>query len=312
MFNLDHSMPVPYNQYVKRLVLVAVLLAAVVLAKSCALAEGTNIDSSGVQLVYKFAPGSLTRYQITQEFTGTRTFPGATQESRIAAKLTTVIRIRCMKALPDGSMELAIDTESGSLEMAGKPSNYKPPQTIRKLTISPTGRVITPAGGDVRHEDGQRRSPLDFASPDSVVVLAPMPQQPMQVAGNWEAELPLPMEPTATLRLGFALNKVTAQSDGRVASIKQTLNTTKGASPEDEVRTVQGAQHGEAELLFSVDRGMLISASGTISSIMVTGMDAPSVPATETTDGLYKMEVQSKFTVSVMGAVGETGGSGAR
>jgi len=285
---------------VKRKALLILMLFVGLVLVACLSLHAQNARPPGsIQLTYRFAPGTAVRYQISQRLTGTRKLPGASAPSPIDAELTSTIRVRCVRILADGSLDLEISTESASLKMAGRPAaSYQPPKEIRKVRITPIGKVIGPATPS--QEPGRQRSPLDFGSIDSIVLMAILPDGPVDIGGAWTAELPLPIDSTSKLKLAFALEKVESTPDGQVARIKQTLSTpiNPGASSDSAPR---GSQEGQAELLFSVDRGILLSAQGMIKSTVAVPVSVPMVPGgQQPQDNIATVVLDSKFGVQLL------------
>jgi len=274
--------------------------------------QNTQPPSSAVQLAYRFAPGTAARYQISQRLTGTRWLPGASVALPIDAELTSIIRVRCVQALADGCMDLEIATEAASLKMDGKPvPSYEAPKDIRKIRITPTGKVIST--GRQGEGSGQQRSPLDFGSIESIVLMAVLPDKPVDIGGTWAAELPLPFDSMSRLKLGFTLEKVESTTDGRVARIKQIMSTPINPGGSNGSATPRGSQEGRADLLFSVDRGILISAQGTTKSTVAVPVEMPESGSGEQPQKSFTaVALDSKFSVALLPVTGGARGSAVR
>jgi len=266
-----------------------------------------------VQLTYKFAPGTAVKYRISQQLTGTRRLPGASMPSPIDAELVSIIRVRCVQAFADGSLNLEISTETANLKMGGKPvTGYQPPKEARKIWITPIGKVFGPAG---QGSGGQQRSPLDFGSIESIVLTAILPDKPVSIGGTWAAELPLPFSAASKLKLGFSLEKLELTPSGRAARIKQVLSTPINPDASGGSNGARGSQEGQADLLFSIDRGILLSARGAIKSTVAVPMAAPMMPGEsgnqQPQDNVATVVLDSKFTVELLpegqGASGSAG-----
>ena len=285
----------------RTLAMLAALALALILPP---FAEGQEASPGAVTLAYKFTPEDVTRYRITQKLTGTRTFTGATEAAPIDAELNSTMRVRCVRSVGDGSAEVAFGTESGDLRIGGRSvAGYSPPKEIRTLSISPVGRIVGPArsepSGQVR-----RRPPMDFGSVESIVLMAILPDKPVAVGDSWSAEIPLPVESSSTLRLSFRLEAVRQTSGGRVAVIKQTISTPINRNASDDLAVPRGSQDGQAELLFSIDGGKLLSAQGTIRSMLTTPATIPAVPSggaePKPRETVSTLNLDSKFGVELI------------
>jgi hypothetical protein len=264
-------------------------------------AENAQPATPALSLAYKFAPGETIRYRISQRLTGTRTLPGATTPTPIDADLSTVIRIRCVQILSTGAAELAIDTESGSLKLAGKPaSSYQPPKEVRTVYVTSTGRVAPRK--EQSSQPGSRRPMLDFGAIESVVLIAILPDQPVAVGGVWDAEIPLPVDVSTKLKLSFRLDNVKQTSSGLAAEIKQSLSTPISPDSPAGPAQLRGSQEGQADLLFSIDGGKLLSAQGSIRSTVVTPIQMPGIPGSNAgpQDNLSRVALDCTFKAELL------------
>ncbi|MCL6629883.1 MAG: hypothetical protein K6U00_09820 [Armatimonadetes bacterium] len=275
-----------------------------VLAVSPALAQAVSTVQTPVRLAYKYPAGTVTRYRVVQGLSGTRKMPGSTQAVPIAAKLTTVVRIRCTKVYADGTMELAIDIEQGKLEMGGRPlQSYQPPKVIRTIRVTPEGKVVGPTVQNPGTETA-RRSPLDFGSADSTLMMFILPANPVLPGDKWETEITLPGEPSIKIKLAFVLSSVDTTTSGLIARIKQAVSTPISASASNEVKQVRGSQDGQAEIVFSIDKGLVLSAQGKLKSTIVADVAAPAMPGgSGSQDSQLVINMDSDFTIELLGVV---------
>ena len=313
---LDDGIRYGYNEAMIRKVLTAKKLsAAILIAYLCllgahpAFSQNTPTVQSPVRLAYKYPVGSVTRYRVVQGLSGTRKLPGSSQAVPIAAKLSTIVRVRCTNIHADGTLELAIDIEQGKLEMGGRPlQSYQPPKIVRSLKVTPEGKVIGPAvpNGNV---ETRRGSPLDFGSADSTLMMFILPPNPVVPGDKWEAELPLPGEPSIKIKMAFVLASIENTENGQIARIKQTVTTPINARISSEVKEVHGSQEGQSEIIFSIDKGLILSAQGKLKSTIIADMVAPGVPpgASGSQDNQLVMNMDSDFTIELVGVSAESG-----
>ncbi len=293
--------------------LVVLAFGTVVCGRHATCSDVEHGAVEGVILAYKFDPGDVVRYRIWQQVTGSRTLPGATSPTPIDIQLTSTIRMRCTKLLPERSMEMSVETESETLKLAGKEArHYDGRKQARVFRIAPSGRMIGPGHGKAGGK-APRRSPLDFGSTESIVLMTLFPERLVLPGGDWVAEIPLPISPSSRLRMSFRLDALRQTPDGLVATISQSLNTPTSAEAKDESDKAQGVQEGQATLTFDVDQGRLISAQGTVKSELRTRWAVPSVPGEETYSGsasaVMTVWLNSKFSVRLLSSADKSSDS---
>ena len=295
------------------LLLVVLAFGTVTYAPHVAYGQVGQNPEDAVVLAYRFAPGDTVKYRISQHVTGSRTIPGAASPTPIDIELASVIRLRWVRALPEGAMEIAVETEAETLKLAGKEArHYERAKEPKVFRIAPSGKIVAP---DHKENPGKRlpRSPLDFGSIESIVLMAILPETPVSLGDKWSAEMPLPVSPSAKLQMAFKLEDLRQTPGGRVATIKQVLNTPINSDVGDDSGQPHGSQEGQATLTFAVDQGRLTSAQGTIRSELRAKAAVPSVPGGEASassqNTLITVLLNSKFSVELISPAAKSSSS---
>jgi hypothetical protein len=249
-------------------------------------AQGKAFD-----LAYKFTPGETARIRIYQHTTGTRTLTGSSAPTSIDVELTTVIRLKCAQVQPDGTAEISIETESSVLSIGGKRADAPQDPEPRTLRVAPSGKVVEP-GEPKTAQPGARRSMLDFSSVESIVLLVLLPDRPVRIGDSWSAEIPLRSAPDSKLLLDFRLEDVRRVTGVETAVINLGLSTPINPDAPADSTTTHGTQEGSAELFFAVDKGALLTASGSVRSVLTTYLPSPRLPGADPNS-------QPRYNVSV-------------
>ncbi len=245
-------------------------------------ANAYSQDAQLTNLAYKFTPGDVDHYRVIVRVSGTQTGTGASGPTPINAELTSSVKIKCDTILPDGSAQIEVGTESASLKMDGKlmPDAQLPP--ARTVRIARNGKIY--------NMDGRRLS-LDFASVESIVFMSILPSQPVKIGALWRDNIPFPKGPKTVIRMGFMLQNISQNAKGRLASIKQLMSTP--IAPDVSGRSSaaqQMKQYGQAQVLFDVDSGKLVSMQGSINPMLVAADNGSAVTSSTMIDTSFTVE----------------------
>ena len=258
-------------------------------------AQASPAPLASVQLSYKFTPGQTLKYRIVQHVVGSRTMSGAKGSPSIDVELTSMIRMKCVQVLAGGIFEVSVDTESQSLKIAGKTVyGYAPSSESRSFQMTPSGKVTRTS------PTSQSRTGFDFSSVESIIQMAIMPESPIVPGVTWSAELPMPTDPTASLKLAFTLQQLRQTGGFAAAVIQEVLSTNPGTTGPASSERPTASQNGQMDLVFDATRGQLASAKGTIRSHFATPVDVPAVPgASPGGKQLLTMDLNSSVTVEI-------------
>jgi len=284
--------------------LLILTLLGLAVSVSPVFSDSPAVQGKAYDLAYKFTPGETARIRIYQHTTGTRTLTGSSAPTSIDVELTTVIRLRCVQIQPDGTAEISIETESSVLSIGGKRADAPQDSEPRTLRVARSGKVVEP--GELKTaQPGPRRSMLDFSSVESIVLLALLPDGPVKIGDSWSAEIPLSSAPNSKLRLSFRLEDVRVITGVQTAVIKLGLSTPINPDAPADSTTTHGTQEGSAELFFAVDKGALLTASGSVRSVLTTRLPSPRMPGADPNSqpqqNVSVFNLESKFAARRLG-----------
>lgn len=269
------------------------ILFGIILSITCKVPADAG---TGVRLAYVYEPGSTYRYKIKQQVKGTREITGS-QPVQIDVELTSIIRLKCNKQLPDGAIEVAVDTEDEWMKISGKAVyGYRPSKEVRTFQILPSGRTIASSteGGTTR----RRRSGIDFGNVESVILMAIMPETPVDIGATWSSEMPLPLDTKSTLKLAFKLEEIKSLNGSQLAVIRQSISTVASEETGEGNSAAKGSQSGEMTLLFDIAKGRLNSAQGSIRTQVTRPVEVPSMPGSKSDERFYEtVDLTSNLTV---------------
>lgn len=237
---------------------------------------GAASPNEPVKLVCKFAQGDVSRIKISQHTAGARTMSGTSKPVPVDIDMTSVVQMLCTHVLENGDAEMAVKTESATLKLSGRQSDYPQAAETRNIVHTPSGRI---SPGSPKQAAADRRRPLlDLNSVESILMLAPLPDKPISIGDTWTAEVPLPVGPTAKLSLSLTLNDIKDLAGDRVAAIRVNISTPVAPDTGTDTQSARGSQEGTADLVFSLEKGALISAKGSIHSVLTTYTALPKTP----------------------------------
>lgn len=233
------------------------VLALLLLGPGSLFAQGEQL----VSLAHKFPPNQTVRYKIVQHITGTRTFPGSEKPVPIEAQVTSMVRMRCDHVSEDGTATISTEIESAAIKMGKhETSAFSAGNTPRTLQVTPSGKVIFPPQEEQVQDGSPDRSGLmDSGAITPLIILASLPEQPIAVGGSWSADVLLPS--ATAIKVASTFQEVKDTSGERRVTIKQT-QTTANDSP--------NKQEAQSTLVFGIDAGRLLSAKGTVHSVVNT------------------------------------------
>jgi hypothetical protein len=232
------------------------VLALLLLGTGSLFAQGEQL----VLLAHKFPPNQTVRYKIVQRITGTRTFPGSEKPVPIEAQVTSTVRMRCDQVSEDGTATISTEIESAAIKMGKhETSAFSAGNTPRTLQVTPSGKVIFPPQEEQVQDAGTRRTLMDVGSITPLIILASLPEQPIAVGGLWSADVLLPS--ATAIKVASTFQEAKDISGERRATIKQTQTTADG-SP--------NKQEAQSTLVFGINAGRLLSAEGTLHSVVNT------------------------------------------
>ena len=232
------------------------VLALLLLGPGSLFAQGEQL----VSLAHKLPPNQTVRYKIIQHITGTRTFPGSEKPVPIEAQGTSTVRMRCDQVSEDGTATISTEIESAAIKMGKhETSALSAGNTPRTLQATPSGKVIFPPQEEQVQDGSTRRALMDVGSITPLIILASLPEQPIAVGGSWSADVLLPS--ATAIKVASTFQEVKDISGERRATIKQT-QTTANDSP--------NKQEAQSTLVFGINAGRLLSAEGTVHSVVNT------------------------------------------
>lgn len=264
----------------RRLICLQIILLLVLVAASAYSQDAGRAE--GMELIHKLVPGNTVKYRVVQKVVGTRQMAGSSTTVPVDTELTQVIRVRCARMLPDKSLELLVDVESGSLKIAGRESGaYRVPKEVRTLHVTPYGRLIDTS---TQSEDAEiRRSPIEFAFVESMALITTLPEKSAAVGDSWDADILLSSDPSSKVRLTSSLKKLAASAGEQVADIAAKISTLP--RDDENAPAQRGTREGQVDLRFSADRGMLLSAKGEIKLSVAIRSEVPSMPGQNAAQG---------------------------
>jgi len=280
-----------------------VIIAAVIALSAAAFAQ-TN-QSEGFILAHVLSQGETVSYKITQQLTGMRMLPGASQATPIECEMISTVRIRLVKALGKGNMELAAETESATLKMPGKePRNMPVSKTPRTYRITPSGTPVEITKGDKVEATPVTRSILDSAWLESLVILAIFPETAVNVGSEWKQEMANPLKTDVKTRMSGKMEDLKQAKEGRIATVKEVVGIPYDQAPQDDPNMPGSSISGDVTLRFVADQGRLLSAEGSIQANARTRMGMPGLPKGDLPMGsatAMKVEqINSKFRIETV------------
>ncbi|HET6453374.1 MAG TPA: hypothetical protein VFI02_03120 [Armatimonadota bacterium] len=232
------------------------VLALLLLGSGSLFAQGERL----VSLAHKFPPNQTVRYKIVQHITGTRTFPGSEKPVPIEAQVTSKVRMRCDQVSEDGTATISTEIESATIKTGKHETNaFSAGNNPRTLQVTPSGKVIFPPQEEQVQDNSTRRALMDSGAITPLIILASLPEQPIAVGGSWSADVLLPS--ATAIKVASTFQEVKDISGERRATIKQT-QTTADDSP--------NKQEAQSALVFGINAGRLLSAEGTVHSVVNT------------------------------------------
>jgi hypothetical protein len=262
-------------------------------------------QGDGLILSHVMKQGETVTYKITQQLTGTRMLPGAAQATQIDCVLTSTVRMRLVKALDKGNMELAAETESVTVKLAGKePRNMPGSKDPRIYRISPSGRPVEVVKGGKMEASPVTRSLLDAAWLESLVILAVFPETAVKTGSDWTHEIANPLQTDAKTKISAKLEDLKQAKEGRVATIKETIAMPEGQVRDEDPNASSSLMEGPITLKYLTDKGRLLAAEGNIKADVRTLVGVPGLPKGDVPMGaavaMRVEQLNSKFTVETI------------
>ncbi|GEM_PF-2113278 len=286
------------------LVFAITTICAVLLSSAAALAQDNQDDKFA--LLYAFKKGDTVRYKVTQLISGTRMLPGASQPTTLDCELTTVVRVRFVKALGKDGMELAAETESATIKLGGKePRTFAASKAPRIYRISPTGKPIQVKDAKTTPSI-PGSSVLDVGWLESLVVFSVFPDVGVDVGSEWSQDLTNPLQKDTKIKVSAKLQDLKQVKEGWITTISETIGLPEGASAEDGDETPGSRVEGKITLKFLADKGRLFSAEGSVKADIRTQMAMPGMPAGDlpmgSAMGMKVEQVSSRFSIETIPA----------
>lgn len=268
---------------------IAMTFVILVLARQNAYCEETvNTNTSPILMQYKYAPGEITRYLITQKLTGMRTMPGTESPVIINAELAATLKLECSRIWDDGTIELLVSTETASLKIDGKAvEDYQPSKDTFTVPFSPSG-----VSGLVN---------LDFGSLESMLFMTILSQKPVNTGDSWVMNIPLPKSWPSVVKMTYTLKGINKTDNSLIASIKQVITTTTGLKSGEKVQSSGNLQEGSSDMQFDITTGKLISAKGLVHSVVLTLIGTNTLNSkSNPRDNISKTTLDNIFTVDIL------------
>ncbi len=282
---------------------VVLIVAAALLPAASGFAQGSQ--SNGFVLAHVMNQRDTVTYKITQQLAGSRTLPGASQAVPMDCTLTSTVRLRLVKALGDGNIEVAAETQSATLKLAGKdPRNIPASKEVRIYRITPSGKPVETTKGDKVEAKPVTRSLLDSAWIEPLVLLAVFPDTAVSKGSDWTLEIANPLKTDDKSKISAKLEDVKQAKEGWIATIKETLALPTGQTSDDNPIVPGSRIQGELTLKYLSEAGRLFAAEGAVTAYARTQMGVPGLPKGDlpmgSATGMKVEELSSKFTVETV------------
>lgn len=280
------------------------MLAGALIPATSGLAQGAG--GNGYRLTHAMGPRDTVTYKITQQLTGSRTLPGAAQAVPIDCVLTSTVRLRLVNALGNGNIEVACETQSATLKLAGKePRNLPASKAPRTYRITPSGKPVETTKADkVETKPVLTRTLLDSGWMEPLLILAVFPDTSVEAGSDWTLEIANPLKTEDKSKITGKLVDVKQAKEGMVATIKETLALPEGQTADDNPAVVGSRITGELTLKYLTNAGRLFAAEGAVTSYSRTQMGVPGLPKSDlpmgTATGMKIEELSSKFTIETV------------
>lgn len=243
-----------------RSVRIVLIVSAIILLNAIAFAstETPPASAESYRLAFRFMPGESVRYNISIHMTGVSKGPGG-EETKVDSKIDAVVKIVCMNILQGNVFELGIATESKNVSENGMQPELVPSPSPRIVCINPNGIVV----GSVL---GSSSNPLDFSSPESVLLMVVLPDKPVKCGDSWPFDIPIVKDSKDSVKMSYSLAKVEDVGRGRIALLKQEITTPLKGDVTAGSEQALGRQLGKCGIVFSVDQGKIVAIAGNVKS----------------------------------------------
>lgn len=257
----------------------AALAALSPLAASAQAPAPTAPAAGAVTLRYKFTPGQVHRYKMTNNVTGTVLTgqSGAGIPLNMASQIILKQTVKDIRAT-DGAATLVTEIESLRYAMNGQEQTVPDAQQANmkkpiSLLVLPTGKLVSTLPAD---SPGLSMPAMDF-SKAFVSFITVLPEVPVKAGDNWKSTLVAPGMMGMNLKFASTLTSLTGEGDAARANIDQQIDGVLQNAPGQTMPIgikVAGVVTGTGTVVFNVAAGLLENMTS-ISNINIDGTINP-------------------------------------